>query len=706
MLLIAGTSPLLFPTSFNDFVAIPYACGQAMQDNYSLNGPRVDEIIFKYYAGPDASVAAIQRGEIEQLSDLIRPVDIETLSKDPNMNVTFDLQTHYCYVAFNVRRDTLTDVNLRKAVASLVDRQQIANQLFAGIAVTPMLYEVLPSFGKWHNPNVKTYPFDVDQAKKYLDQGGWKVGSDGKYLDPTGKPMRELSFISPTQEESPTSFEVVRLITDKMRSIGINVKHEPVSFDALLTRVYTQRDFDIYFLCVSGLGRYPRWVYEFYHSSLDVPDGDNTPGAHNAELDKLLTQFRYEDQTEEQAQQDILRAQEIIADNVWRTPVYSRYQIEAIRKGWNGQVASRGQGFFAPGAWSWSTVHKEGQPFGGTFTASVGGRVRTLNPMFDTGAYDQRIWNLVYEGLIANNPSGDVIPWLAKSWDIQDIGLPNGTLGRKIIYTLSDNVTWQDGTKFTSKDVKFSYDYVKAQKIPTWLPAVENVVNIDAPDDYTVVITIKSRSFFSFLDTSGLVLIPEHIWRDVGDKWRTFVPSQEKHPTIAGLTKEIGTGPFILSEFKPGEFWRMTWNPYYFKRHPGKTFQIEKTSLPDALTQGDKSDIRITVKSYTGEVLTDAKVTADLVKDGKTATTLTFTHVGNGVYQASFDTASIQLGTYSMVFTISRGVGAFTQTATVNFSLDVRAPLPLIPIAVMIVVIVIAAGYVVIRRRGKQQRKP
>jgi ABC-type transport system substrate-binding protein len=700
ILVVAGSSRLLFPAPVNDFLAIPYACGQATQDKYPLNGPRVDELIFKYYASPDASVAAIQRGEIEQLSDLIRTSDIQVLSKDPNINVTFNLQTHYCYVAFNVRRDTLNDVNLRKAIASLVPREQIANGLFGGITVTPMLYEVLPSFGKWYNPNVKAYPFNVDQAKQILDQAGYKLGSDGKYLDPSGKPMRELSFISPTQEEAPTSFEVVRLVTDNMRSIGLSVKQEAVAFDALLTHVYTQHDFDIFFLCVSGLGRYPRWLYDYYHSSLDVPDGDNTPGVHNGELDRLLTQFRYEDQTEDDARQHILRAQEIIADNVWRTPVYSRYEIEALRKGWDGQIVTRGSGYFEPGTWAWLTVHKAGQTFGGTFTSSVGGRVRTLNPMFDSGAYDQKIWNLIYESLVFTNPAGDIIPGLAATWESQDVTLPNATQGRKITYHLNQNITWQDGTRFTSKDVKFSYDYVKQQKIPIWLPDVENVVSVDAPDDYTAVITIKSRSFFSFLDTSSLVIIPEHIWRDVGDKWRTFVPSQENHPTISGLTKEIGTGPFILTEFKAGEFWRMLSNLNHFRRHPDKTFQLEKTSIPDSLPRGDKSDIKITVKSYTGQIVTDAQVTANLVREGKSAATLNFAHVGNGLYHATLDTVNTDPGAYSLVFTISRGAGALTQTTSVTYSLVIQAPFPLIPVTMAIAVILIVAGYVLIRRRG------
>jgi peptide/nickel transport system substrate-binding protein len=324
--------------------------------------------------------------------------------------------------------------------------------------------------------------------------------------------------------------------------------------------------------------------------------------------------------------------------------------------------------------------------------------------MFDTGAYDQRIWNLIYEALIFSNPDGDIIPGLAASWETQDITTSDGTPGTKITYHLNQNVSWHDGTKFTSKDVKFTYDFVVQNQIPIWLANVESVESVDAPDDYTVVITVKSRGFFSFLDTSSVAMVPQHIWSGVGSNWRTFVPSQEAHPSVAGLTKEIGTGPFILTEFTPNEFWRMAWNPLYFKRHPDKTFQVERTNVPESLTQGDASQLQVTVKSYTGEVITDAAVTADLVVGGTTVSTLTFSHVGNGVYQASLDTANLQPGAYSIVLKISRGTGALAQSATLNYALDLAAPFPLIPVAIVVIVVLIAAGYVVIRRRGKQAK--
>ena len=108
-------------------------------------------------------------------------------------------------------------------------------------------------------------------------------------------------------------------------------------------------------------------------------------------------------------------------------------------------------------------------------------------------------------------------------------------------------------------------EYLKENKIPTFLPVVEQVIEVNTPSPQVVEVTLNGTSIFNLIDVGGIIIIPEHIWKDVSD-WRTFQPDREPHPSSPGLTKMIGSGPFILSEEKPGEFWRLTANPNYFKK--------------------------------------------------------------------------------------------------------------------------------------------
>jgi len=50
------------------------------------------------------------------------------------------------------------------------------------------------------------------------------------------------------------------------------------------------------------------------------------------------------------------------------------------------------------------------------------------------------------------------------------------------------------------------------------------------------------------------------------------------------------------------------------------------------------------------------------------------------------------------VLRISRSEGALTQTGSMTYPLEVKAPFPLVPVAAAVIVALIAAGYVVVRR--------
>jgi ABC-type transport system substrate-binding protein len=133
--------------------------------------------------------------------------------------------------------------------------------------------------------------------------------------------------------------------------------------------------------------------------------------------------------------------------------------------------------------------------------------------------------------------------------------------------------------------VKFSIEYIKENNVPTYLPIVERIIKVDAPSPKIVEITMNGTSIFNLIDVGGIIIMPEHIWKDVSD-WRTFQPDREPHPSSPGLTKLIGSGPFILSEEKPGEFWKLKANPNYFKKLQDKvTSSNTQEKIEEGITQ-------------------------------------------------------------------------------------------------------------------------
>jgi len=82
----------------------------------------------------------------------------------------------------------------------------------------------------------------------------------------------------------------------------------------------------------------------------------------------------------------------------------------------------------------------------------------------------------------------------------------------------------------------------------------DNYSHSEIIDDYTITVYFNNVSYWHTYNVASF--LAKHIWEDVED-YEAFVPWKEPHPTVPGLTKMIGTGPFVLKEYVPGEYVRV-----------------------------------------------------------------------------------------------------------------------------------------------------
>ncbi len=167
----------------------------------------------------------------------------------------------------------------------------------------------------------------------------------------------------------------------------------------------------------------------------------------------------------------------------------------------------------------------------------------------DPVGYDNNpeIWTLVniYDQLLRVAPDGNtLVPDLATSWSV-------GTGGLVYTFHLRPNVVFQNGAKLTAQDVKFDLDRARDPKAQ-WGWTLAAIKNVAAPDPSTVVITLihpwaPLLSDLSLFDTG---IYPEAYFKQVGAK---------------GLaTHPIGTGPYMLDQWKRGQYVLFKKNPDYF----------------------------------------------------------------------------------------------------------------------------------------------
>ncbi len=162
--------------------------------------------------------------------------------------------------------------------------------------------------------------------------------------------------------------------------------------------------------------------------------------------------------------------------------------------------------------------------------------------------------NLVlFDPLKKQESVSTIIGELAEKWGWQDGG-------RALVFTLRKGVKWHDGQPFSSKDVKYTFDVVReAPGAPAKLRVnprklwYENVAGIDAPDAETVIFRLKRSqpSLILMLAAGYSPVYPAHV------------------PPAELRQKCVGTGPFKLKEYRPGEYVELVKYPdYMFKGRP------------------------------------------------------------------------------------------------------------------------------------------
>ena len=208
-----------------------------------------------------------------------------------------------------------------------------------------------------------------------------------------------------------------------------------------------------------------------------------------------------------------------------------------------------------------------GQP-GGTLTSATVSEPLTFNLALSNDASSSGVLGYLFEGLTEISwLSNEVEPALAESWTHSQDGLT-------WTFVLRQNVTWHDGEPFTAHDVEFTFNrIIYNPEIDASAPAtftfrffdqetgvwVEDHMSVTALDDYTVQCVLPVP-FAPFLRSMGTAIYPRHILEPhVDDGTFSEVWDIDTDPS-----EIIGTGPFTIETFKPGERVVFQHNPDYW----------------------------------------------------------------------------------------------------------------------------------------------
>ena len=178
-----------------------------------------------------------------------------------------------------------------------------------------------------------------------------------------------------------------------------------------------------------------------------------------------------------------------------------------------------------------------------------------LNPHLSIGVKDGDGSRIFYEPLISFDPEGNYIPVLAAEVPT----LQNGGIARdglSVTWKIKRNVQWHDGKPLTADDFVFTWEYA-ADPATTAITAgtYKDVARIDKLDAHTFKIAYKAPNPAWFQTFGGtLCVIPKHVFEPFKGAKSREAPAN---------LKPVGTGPYRIVDFKPGDAIRAELNPNY-----------------------------------------------------------------------------------------------------------------------------------------------
>jgi peptide/nickel transport system substrate-binding protein len=180
---------------------------------------------------------------------------------------------------------------------------------------------------------------------------------------------------------------------------------------------------------------------------------------------------------------------------------------------------------------------------GGTLKLLQWQAMTILNPHLSSGTKDDLACAPVYEGLLTFDIDGKPVAVLAA--EIPSPG--NGQLaadGKSVTFKLKQGVKWSDGQPFTADDVVFTWEYATdKQTAAVSVGSYDTVDKAEKVDDNTVKYTFKEPNPAWFRPGQVSVL-PKHVFQN--DKG---APARNSPNNL----KPIGTGPYKVTDFKPGD---------------------------------------------------------------------------------------------------------------------------------------------------------
>ena len=197
--------------------------------------------------------------------------------------------------------------------------------------------------------------------------------------------------------------------------------------------------------------------------------------------------------------------------------------------------------------------------------------IKTFNPILIQDAYSGIAIGFTLTGLITENAiTKQLEPELAEKWEFQQDG-------KQLIFTMRPNLKWSDGQPLTVDDVLFTYqDIIFNKKIPSGAQDTlrvgksQTLPKVEKLDDRRISFFLSEPFAPALRTIGGTGILPKHVFaptiqedpKDL-DKKLKFL---ETWTLTTPVNQLVGSGAYLIQEYRPSERIIYKPNPYYWKK--------------------------------------------------------------------------------------------------------------------------------------------
>ena len=261
------------PLSLSAFVIDKIVTGESVQykrnEHYWKGASKLDGVIVELV--PSSSISkALETGKYDVTISL-NASKYEEIKNLKNIDILARPELYYSYLGFKLGKwDTaalevktdeanskMGNVKLRQAMAYALDVEQVTKKFYHGLreranAIIP------PVFSSFHDASLEGYSYDVEKAKKLLDEAGYKdVDNDGFREDPNGQKL-EINFA--TMSSDDIAEQIAQFWIQNWEAVGLKVvltDGRTIEFNSFYDRVEADDPKIDIFMAAWGVGTNP-----------------------------------------------------------------------------------------------------------------------------------------------------------------------------------------------------------------------------------------------------------------------------------------------------------------------------------------------------------------------------------------------------------------------------------------------------------------